>query len=103
MNTSLGKSMAIAMPRGRFNLLKIPVAVANNLLRPAGLTISRVPRAPSAQFPDVEPWVAEITKRVRPFTMTSEERISALCQAVRYVVRSRILGDILEFGVWRGG
>jgi O-methyltransferase len=35
--------------------------------------------------------------------MTSPERIAALCQAVSYVVLSRIPGDIVECGVWRGG
>ncbi len=54
-------------------------------------------------FPDVEPWVARIIEKTRPCTMTSGERISALCHAVRYVVKSRISGDIVECGVWRGG
>jgi O-methyltransferase len=35
--------------------------------------------------------------------MTSQERISALCHAVRYIERSNIPGDIVECGVWRGG
>jgi hypothetical protein len=35
--------------------------------------------------------------------MTSSERVSALCHAVRYVTRSKIPGDIVECGVWRGG
>ena len=35
--------------------------------------------------------------------MTSGLRISTLCHAVRYVARSKIPGDIVECGVWRGG
>jgi len=35
--------------------------------------------------------------------MTSDERIAAFCNAVRYIVRSNIPGDIVECGVWRGG
>jgi hypothetical protein len=54
-------------------------------------------------FADIEPWVAQIIERVRPFTMTSSERISALCHAVRYVAKHKIAGDIVECGVWRGG
>jgi hypothetical protein len=54
-------------------------------------------------LPDVEPWVEAIIKRVRPFTMTSAERISALCNAVRYTTRHNIPGDIVECGTWRGG
>jgi O-methyltransferase len=56
-----------------------------------------------AGFPDIEPWVEAIVKRVRPFTMTSAERISALCHAVRYVTKHNIPGDVVECGVWRGG
>jgi O-methyltransferase len=79
---------------------------ANRILGKLGLEIRRVRTAQSVgtpQFPDLEPWVADIINKVRPFTMTSEERISALCHAVRYIVRSNIPGDIVECGVWRGG
>jgi O-methyltransferase len=41
--------------------------------------------------------------KVEPFTMTSYERIAALIDATRHVVRSRIGGAIVECGVWRGG
>ena len=44
-----------------------------------------------------------IIQRVRSFTMTSDERIWSLLQAVRYVSEARIPGDIVECGVWRGG
>ena len=40
---------------------------------------------------------------VRPFTMTSVERILALTQAVQYLVRRQIAGPVVECGVWRGG
>lgn len=42
-------------------------------------------------------------RAVEHFTMTSAERINALCQGVEYVVRHNIPGDIVECGVWRGG
>ncbi len=41
--------------------------------------------------------------RVCPFTMTSAERVAAVCRAVKYLVSSGIAGDIVECGVWRGG
>ena len=66
-------------------------------------SVEKQPTAESNQFIDLEPWVAEIIEKVRPFTMTSDERISALCHAARYVVRSNIPGDVVECGVWRGG
>ncbi len=52
---------------------------------------------------DIEPDARRIIETVRPYTMTSPERIYALIQAVKYVVRGRIEGDIVECGVWRGG
>ena len=41
--------------------------------------------------------------RVRPFTMTSPERLYALYQSVQQVVRHNIPGDFVECGVWKGG
>jgi O-methyltransferase len=44
-----------------------------------------------------------IIDRVRPFTMTSDERLQALIDAVRYCVRRGVPGEFAECGVWRGG
>ena len=55
------------------------------------------------RFPDVDPKVLDIFAKVKPFTMTSPERIIALCEAVRYADRHRIAGAFVECGVWRGG
>lgn len=40
---------------------------------------------------------------VRPYTMTSPERIFALANAVRWVADEKLPGSIVECGVWRGG
>jgi O-methyltransferase len=53
--------------------------------------------------PDIEPEFVPIYEAARPFTMTSLERVYALFQAVRHVVRQGIAGDIVECGVWKGG
>lgn len=42
-------------------------------------------------------------EQCRPYTMTSQERLFALHQAVQYVLKARIEGDFVECGVWRGG
>jgi len=55
------------------------------------------------RFPDVDGRVVEIFNRVKPYTMTSPERVIALCDAVRYVVAAGIEGAVVECGVWRGG
>jgi O-methyltransferase len=45
----------------------------------------------------------EIIARARPFTMTSDERLQALIDAVRYCERRAVPGAFAECGVWRGG
>jgi O-methyltransferase len=52
---------------------------------------------------DTEAAFREIAEQVRPFTMTSYERMYALYKAVEFVEAARIPGDIVECGVWRGG
>lgn len=44
-----------------------------------------------------------IIRRVRPRTMTSPEKVFGLILAVRYLAASKIPGDVVECGVWRGG
>lgn len=45
----------------------------------------------------------EIYETVKPFTMTSIERVVAVIQATRYIVENNIKGDFVECGVWQGG
>jgi hypothetical protein len=52
---------------------------------------------------DYDDEAKEIVRAVRPWTMTGADKIYALIQAVRYVNRHRIPGDVVECGVWRGG
>ena len=60
--------------------------------------------APFGGFlPEVSRADLELLKTVRPFTGTSAERMYALLNAVRYVARNEIAGDMVECGVWRGG
>src|SRR5262249_3292383 len=56
-----------------------------------------------AALPDASAEELRIVNGVRPFTMTSPERIYGLISAIRYVAANRIPGDIVECGVWRGG
>jgi O-methyltransferase len=52
---------------------------------------------------DYDDEAREIIQAVRPYTMTSPERLNALILAVRHVTKHRIPGAIVECGVWRGG
>lgn len=46
---------------------------------------------------------SKVIASVRPFTMTSSERIWSLLRAVDYVHQNNVAGDFVECGVWRGG
>ena len=50
-----------------------------------------------------DPETIETILQVQEFTMTSPERIAALCAAVKHVVFNAIPGAVVECGVWRGG
>lgn len=74
------------------------------LIRRAGIDIVRYTAAQSRDLPpDFDPQTARIARLVRPYTLTTPERIFALCAAVRYLIRAGVPGDIVECGVWRGG
>ena len=53
--------------------------------------------------PDLSDDDRGIVTAVRPYTMTTPERVIALLDAVRHVTRNAIPGAIVECGVWRGG
>lgn len=52
---------------------------------------------------DMDPGFREILNFCIPYSMTSIERMYALYKAVEYVVKSKIPGDFVECGVWKGG
>jgi len=54
-------------------------------------------------LPDATPQQRDLIASVEALTMTSPERILALCQAIKHLVTNKIDGDIVECGVWRGG
>jgi O-methyltransferase len=47
--------------------------------------------------------VIDIIKFVRPYTMSSNYNINATCEAVRYLIKNNIEGDIVECGTWKSG
>jgi hypothetical protein len=60
-------------------------------------------RRPEELPSDLTEAEAETFAAVKPYTMTSPERIVAFTQAVEYVLRTEVPGSIVECGVWRGG
>lgn len=53
--------------------------------------------------PDFSKKNIEIYKAVKPYTMTSPERVNALIDAVNYIIKNKIEGAMVECGVWKGG
>ena len=60
-------------------------------------------RARDYALRDLTPEQRAIVSTVRPFTMTSLERIVAAVEATEYIAANAIPGEIVECGVWRGG
>ena len=55
-------------------------------------------------FPyDFDDYHIDIIKRVKSFTMTSNERLFGLIESVRYILLANIEGDFVECGVYKGG
>lgn len=52
---------------------------------------------------DFEALHQTVYSKVKPYTMTSAERIYGLIEAVKYITRYQIEGAIVECGVWKGG
>lgn len=75
----------------------------NSLMSRIGFTVART-KSLNERLP-VEATVRDraIIEFVRPYTMTSSERIWSLLQAVRHVEGAAIPGAFVECGVWRGG
>ncbi len=47
--------------------------------------------------------LVQIISTVKPFTMTSAERLFAFHESVKYISKNNIPGAIVECGVWKGG
>jgi len=58
---------------------------------------------PDPDAATIDPADQAILARARPYTMTSEQRLLALIDAVRYIVARDVPGAFAECGVWRGG
>ncbi len=84
---------ALAMSRVRAALGRL---FRHHPVNPAARAVDDLP--PDLSSDDRITWRA-----IERFTMTSPERIAALCNAVRYTVKYGIPGAIVECGVWRGG
>lgn len=81
---------------------RLSQAVNRNAAR-LGYEVVPATKRVSARYPDLEPEFLELHAICSPYTATSVERMYALYQSVRHLVRLGIDGDFVETGVWRGG
>lgn len=68
-----------------------------------GLFTSKNKAEPPPTPADFEELHVSIYSKVKPYTMTSAERIFGLVEGVKYISRNKIPGDLVECGVWKGG
>jgi hypothetical protein len=80
-------------------MIRIRIRPVKWLLHRAGYELRKVRGFP----PDFEAAEIEDIISVKPYTVTSNERIVSLIRAVKYIVANEIAGDIVECGVYKGG
>jgi len=85
--------------------MRLAKRIVRGALRRAGYDVTPIDKteADSQVLPDFDEATRDVCRLVRPFTMTSPERVFALRQSVQYLVQRGIQGDIVECGVWKGG
>ncbi|MFD9760698.1 TylF/MycF/NovP-related O-methyltransferase [[Kitasatospora] papulosa] len=86
----------VPAPRSAPAATQAPPAVKPVATKPAA---AKTPALPA----DYDDEAKDIIRAVKPYTMTSPERLNAFVLATRHIVRHGIPGDIVECGVWRGG
>ncbi len=73
-----------------------------SLIRQTGYTLTRCQKQNGYPL-DFSAAEIALVEHIKPYTMTTPERIRSLIHAVRYLHEHNIPGDIVECGVWRGG
>jgi len=70
-----------------------------------GLKIIRKSRLELVNLSDIEQdkKFLELYKKVKDYTLVPVERCYSLYQAINYIIKNNIEGDLVECGVWKGG
>ncbi len=72
------------------------------IIRMCGIDVVRYQRNPILP-PDFDELSTTILSSVKNYSMTSPESIHALIESIKYIVRNKIDGAMVECGVWKGG
>lgn len=84
--------------------VKVAMNIIRNAIRSVGLDIVRYQPKGHEKFPPyVDEGFRKLYTRFRPYSMLQWIKMFNAYQAVRYISRNKIAGDIVECGVWRGG
>ncbi|MEU8886955.1 TylF/MycF/NovP-related O-methyltransferase [Streptomyces sp. NPDC048442] len=92
-----------------YQLRRVPVPGQRprQAARPAPVAAASTPKPksnPGINFPaDYDDGAKDIIRAVKPYSMTSPERLNAFILATRHIVKHNIPGAVVECGVWRGG
>jgi O-methyltransferase len=100
--SSVSRVRELSLPvsaRRSVGLLRIGVTRARRAVRNGRAATDGARQYP----PDFDRALVHLIERVRPYTVTSPERLAALVSATEHVDRARVPGAIVECGVWRGG
>ena len=88
-----------------------PGKIINQIINPFGIKIKRIKEQKKITFPvEASERDIEIMKAIlrlddpkNALSMVSMERLWAVIQATKYIIKNNIEGDLVECGVWRGG
>ena len=77
--------------------------IVSSTARRFGLQVSRIGSDQERLPIEATTEDAALIGSLRPYTMTSAERLWSLINAVSYITSEQVPGDLAECGVWRGG
>ena len=78
-------------------------SIIRPIIRRYGIDVVRYKGIQTGYPRDFDDTNIEICEAVKPYTMTSPERVNALINAVRYIITNNIGGAMVECGLWKGG
>lgn len=81
----------------------LPVSLPAEIMLFMGLFTRKNKAGQPSTLTDFEELHESIYSKVKPYTMTSAERVFGLIEGVKYISKYKIQGDLVECGVWKGG
>jgi O-methyltransferase len=108
-NPASSARVLLAYRSSCINMFNTPKKTIKRIANLLGYKISKLSGGDRYKALDYDPIIdrdkdfISIYRKCKKYTMTSKERMYALYKATEYVVNSKIPGDFVECGVWKGG